>query len=132
MAKKKWARYGDGWWKIRTIRSTLKTQGYCKRVWLWALRYCLPYAKVKLNPHYEPMKDGPWLLGVDSCHLQNYNPLLNSQDDKDIAKPLRWVKANTGMAEIVPAWKLADVLHSEEFTIQREKYGRDIDSRKSI
>jgi hypothetical protein len=101
-------------------------------VWINPGLLRLPYAKVELNPHYDPMKYGPWLLGIDSCHLQNYNALLNSNDDKDIAIPLRWVKANTGMAEIVPAWKLADVLHSEAFTIQRERYGRDIDSRKSI
>jgi hypothetical protein len=98
-------------------------------VWINPCLPRLPFAKIEVPKSYSPSKYGPWLLGVDCCHLTNYERVLNSQSEKDFAKPERWVKMNTGMACVAPAWGLADLLNIEEFEMQRkadeEKIVRD-------
>jgi hypothetical protein len=81
----------------------------------------LPHARIKYNPSYDPMSYGPWLLGVDSWHVQNFERILSSQNDKDFAVPAGWVKVHTGMAGVVPAWDLADLLNTEELRMQRRR-----------
>jgi hypothetical protein len=67
---------------------------------------------------------GPWLLGVDCAHLPLHRPVF--QRDPDTDKILDdetnfRVDANTGIAAVIPAWRLADVLNSKPFQRERER-----------
>jgi hypothetical protein len=67
---------------------------------------------------------GPYLLGIDWCHLQSeaYVKIGVDSSGKDIEHPERWfVRQNSGMAGVIPAWKIADVLKSEELMEQRRR-----------
>jgi hypothetical protein len=74
---------------------------------------------------------GPWLLGVDSCHIHSFEPVLNSQNPEDKAEPPRWVKTHTGMAEVVPAWKLYELLNSPVLVEQRHQEDEAITRNKT-
>ena len=57
------------------------------------------------------MSHGPWLLGIDWGHINDWAPVCR-EDGKPVnsnPKALQ-VKLNTGMAAVVPAWKLAQLL----------------------
>ena len=57
-----------------------------------------PYASSKLR-----------FLGVDWCHLPDWQPVM--QDDKRTpVVPPQWARGNTGMAGVVPAWKVTQLL----------------------
>jgi hypothetical protein len=62
---------------------------------------------------------GPYLLGIDWCHLCDTSPVT----DKDGKKlQYEWkVSQNTGMAGVIPAWKIAEVLDCEVFMKDRKK-----------
>jgi hypothetical protein len=65
------------------------------------------------------------LLGVDWCHLRQDWPVLDRSDrrvvdDDDV--PLGYhVRANTGMAGVVPAWKLQELLFVDELVAMRQR-----------
>jgi Trypsin-like peptidase domain len=61
---------------------------------------------------------GPWLLGVDWCHLNDWKPVCDAN-----GRPLGntqmppWdmqVGSNTGMMGLVPAWKLAEIFMTKD------------------
>jgi hypothetical protein len=62
-------------------------------------------------PHKIFMKHGPWLLGVDWGHINDWEPLRD-----EIGRPINpnpkaaQIRLNTGMMAVVPAWKLAEML----------------------
>jgi hypothetical protein len=64
--------------------------------------------------------NGPWLLGVDWGHMDDWYP-VKLEDRRTKHKDAIGVTHNTGMAYVVPAWKLSDLLHSEELKMQRKK-----------
>ena|SRR5208282_173947 len=67
---------------------------------------------------------GPYLLGIDFCHLQSKVPIATGVDNNgnDTAHPYGWfVRQNSGMAGVIPAWKIADILNCEEFMEKRRK-----------
>ena len=51
---------------------------------------------------------GPWLVGIDYCHIFNKEQVFNSETGDPI--PNMHVRSNTGMMGVVPAWRLADIL----------------------
>jgi hypothetical protein len=54
-------------------------------------------------------------LGVDWGHIMDCAPVL--EKDKKTGRSVetdRWVKLNTGMAAVVPAWRLAELIEQEE------------------
>ncbi len=57
---------------------------------------------------------GPWLLGVDWGHINDWEPIRNERGEpvNQTAPKAQHVKMNTGMAAVVPAWKLAELLDS--------------------
>ena len=60
-----------------------------------------------------PIQMGPWLLGVDYCHLRGDEHIWSRTTQKPVND--EWfVKSNTGMMGVVPAWKLADILNGAE------------------
>ena len=62
---------------------------------------------------------GPYLLGIDWCHLLRSSPVTDN-DGKALAYEWK-VSENTGMAGVIPAWKIAEVLNSEAFMKDRQK-----------
>jgi hypothetical protein len=56
---------------------------------------------------------GPWLLGIDHCHLSANEPIREKPMGR-IIKPDWYVKNNTGMMGVVPAWKLAQMFEMPE------------------
>jgi hypothetical protein len=57
---------------------------------------------VKWDGAKQLMSASYWLLGIDWCHL--HDPIT---------------KANTGMAGVIPAWKIMDIIHSGPLAQQR-------------
>jgi hypothetical protein len=72
-----------------------------------------------LSPYRQGMH-GPWLLGIDWSHLSNFHRVL---EENRITKksPAEWVETNTGMAGVIPAWRIKQLLDLEEFQVQREE-----------
>ena len=61
------------------------------------------------------MQVGIRLLGIDWCHLSTYEPVLEKDSENRFEKINgQFVRSNTGMAGVVPAWKLKELLNSEE------------------
>jgi hypothetical protein len=61
---------------------------------------------------------GPWLLGVDWGHIQDWEKVYESDEKTTVAG--KWkVKVNTGMAGVVPAWRLLALLNCEQLKMQR-------------
>jgi hypothetical protein len=58
------------------------------------------------------LSHGPWLLGVDWGHINDWSPVRNA-----VGEPINpgqpdnmQVRMNTGMMAVVPSWKLAELL----------------------
>jgi Trypsin-like peptidase domain len=76
-------------------------------------------------------KPGPWLLGVDWCHISNYEPIFESEGGKRTRRADLVARSNTSMAGVIPAWLLMDLLNAEEFVKQREEDDRAATQQKS-
>lgn len=64
-------------------------------------------------------RKGPYLLGIDWCHIHRPSYVLN-RDGKKIDE--RWyVEENTGMAGVIPAWKITEILNCEELAVARRQ-----------
>jgi len=72
---------------------------------------------------------GPYLLGIDSCHLHTIEP-IRDKNGRVIPEGLT-VRTNSGMAGVIPAWKIADLLNGEELTEMRRHEDAKITSRKN-
>lgn len=72
---------------------------------------------------------GPYLLGIDWCHILR-NAKILSRDGRPIDEGW-YVEENTGMAGVIPAWKIAEVLNGEELMAQRQKADEEITKRKA-
>ena len=60
------------------------------------------------------------LLGLDWCHPNTWEPVYE-KNQRDIV-PAGWVvKANSGMAGVVPAWKIGELLDEEIFLKFRQQ-----------
>jgi len=68
---------------------------------------------------------GPWLLGVDWGHIHDWERVYESNGITAVAEKLK-VRANTGMAGVVPAWRLRTLLDCEQLKKQREKTEAEI------
>lgn len=55
---------------------------------------------------------GPWLLGVDWCHLRTWDDVCDFAHEP--VKPPLVVSANTGMMGVVPAWKLDEIFETDK------------------
>jgi hypothetical protein len=61
---------------------------------------------------------GPYLLGIDWCHIHSTNIIRDSSGSP--VPDGSYVRENTGMAGVIPAWKIAEVINCEELTMQRK------------
>ena len=71
---------------------------------------------------------GPYLLGIDWCHIPRKASILN-RDGKRIDEGW-YVEENTGMAGVIPAWKIAELLDSEELKMQRKVTDDEVTKKK--
>jgi len=55
---------------------------------------------------------GPWLLGIDYCHIPGKAPVISCITGKPIAD--MYVKSDTGMMGVIPAWRLTDILEGPD------------------
>ena len=57
---------------------------------------------------------GPWMLGIDWCHLLDWSPVCDASGqplNAKLAGPWdQQVKTNTGMMGVIPSWKLMEIL----------------------
>jgi len=82
------------------------------------------FGELQLTTYNHPMH-GPWLLGIDWSHLSNFHPVLK-EDRRTKKEPQEWVEINTGMAGVIPAWRIQELLNSEEFRMQRKEKDDEI------
>jgi hypothetical protein len=60
---------------------------------------------------------GPYLLGIDWCHLNRQSRVREKNGDE--SSEGYFVNENTGMAGVIPAWKIAEVLNCEKLVNSR-------------
>jgi hypothetical protein len=92
----------------------------------------LPRKSAKLGwPRLSPSGTfGPWFLGIDWGHLPLWKPVFG-QKAFDYPKDGHWVEQNTGIACVLPAWHIHDLLMNEEdFVKERQKDREALDRRK--
>jgi hypothetical protein len=65
---------------------------------------------------------GPWLLGIDWGHIHMYR----SVEENGEKRPDLRVDLNTGIACVLPAWKIMELLHVEELVKGRTKEDKRI------
>lgn len=67
-----------------------------------------------------------WLLGVDWGHMRSFEPVLKKHDDPHrhdlVPVNQEWmVPSNSGQAQVVPAWKLQELLDQEDMRMARRQ-----------
>lgn len=60
-----------------------------------------------------PMQLGPMLLGIDYCHIRWDEPIWSRVTKKPVNDDW-YIKSNTGMMGVVPAWRLLELLEGAE------------------
>jgi hypothetical protein len=78
---------------------------------------------------YYQHKHGPWLLGIDWSHIPNFKPVLE-KDAKTRVTPTELVEVNSGMAGVIPAWRIKEILELPELVMDRKKTDEEISQRK--
>jgi hypothetical protein len=63
---------------------------------------------------------GPFLLGIDFCHINRDAPVRIADGSK--MREGWFVEENTGMAGVIPAWKIAEIINCEELKMLRGEY----------
>jgi len=84
-----------------------------------------PHFMTPVNHPYNQPQHGPWLLGIDWCHIPNFKPVLE-ENRKTAIKPNRWVEVNSGIAGVVPAWHIQAVFELPELVMQRKETDKRI------
>lgn len=63
-----------------------------------------------------PIQLGPWLLGIDYCHIRSEEEIKNRKTGMSVNEDW-YVSSNTGMMGVIPAWKLAEMFNQLELKI---------------
>jgi len=70
----------------------------------------------------------PSLLGIDCGHIRYFDDVLDASGKPHL---LGWkVESNTGMAIVIPAWRLDDLLNVEELALQRKQKDEEYKKKK--
>ena len=75
---------------------------------------------------------GPWFLGIDWGHLPLFKPVYS---DPNGQYPIgdHYVEQNTGIACVLPAWHILDLLmKDEDFVKERKKDKEALDRRDGL
>lgn len=84
--------------------------------------YGSPYSPYMEETHSTSITDlvgQPSLLGIDCAHVLSYDKVVDA-GGKPLEHGLK-VASNTGMAIVIPAWRLMDLLDTEELVTQRKQ-----------
>ncbi len=74
---------------------------------------------------------GPWLLGLDWCHLHTKEPVREKgTDDPEIGEGW-FVYSNSGMAGVIPIWKLDELLDIDELRESRNRTEQQLMEEKA-
>ena len=84
------------------------------------------WVPISIKPSFAVMG----LLGIDWCHISDFNDVLEG-DRKTKASGHLVVRGNTGMAGVIPAWKITDMLNSERFSKLRREDDEKISKMNS-
>jgi hypothetical protein len=60
----------------------------------------------------------PVLLGIDCAHLPFWTPVCGKRDRRSAVADA-WVESNSGIAVVVPAWRILNVLNQEHLVEER-------------
>lgn len=71
---------------------------------------------------------GPFLLGVDFCHIHRKATVRERNEAK--SQEGWFIKENTGMAGVIPAWKIAEILNGEELETMRREDDRKLTEKR--
>jgi hypothetical protein len=72
-------------------------------------------------------KAGPFLMGIDFCHLFNKDPVVSDASGKQAND---WhVRSNTGMMGVIPMWRIMDVIDSPKMKGLRDQLEDEIKKR---
>lgn len=81
---------------------------------------------------------GNFLLGIHCAQIKGrLTPIIERRESQATGeasyKPSEqfYVRPDTGMAVVIPAWKLSEILHSETLETQRKKEDEDRERRVS-
>lgn len=86
------------------------------------------------------MRIGPWLVGIDAGNFPFYYPVyevtrgrggevIDRKNTKNTPRELQ-AKSHSGVAYVVPAWKIQELLDREEFVMQRKRDDEAITEHK--
>jgi hypothetical protein len=86
-------------------------------------------ATKRVHFSYDPANDWHMLLGIDCGHSLDKDTALYHESDAD--NPLEGYKIeyNTGLAIVIPAWKLQETIDSPEATKMRDEDKREYQKR---
>jgi hypothetical protein len=91
-----------------------------------------PFIAPPSHPYRQGLH-GPWLMGVDWCHLKTFGPVLERDQlgEPQQSRPRRYVELNSGIAGVIPAWKIQEVLDLPELARKRRELDEQI-SRERV
>jgi hypothetical protein len=72
---------------------------------------------------------GPWLLGIDCAHVPLWRPVYEN-DRKTRTQQGYHIDANTGIACVIPAWRILELLNDKELVRARRRDDTEIAKRK--
>lgn len=85
------------------------------------------------NRPWSQERFGPWLLGIDWCHINSFEEVRDDDPPRyTISKPAKWVKSNTGMAGVIPAWRVMQLLNRPDFVAKRQKEDAERTENKKV
>jgi hypothetical protein len=73
-------------------------------------------------------KAGPFLMGIDCCHIFNRDPVINAITGEPM--PNLYVRSNTGMMGVVPMWRIMDIVDGREMKLLRDTMEKEVKRTK--
>lgn len=84
-----------------------------------------PFARRPNKNTVESRAYGPWFLGVNWGHLNEWKPVCDSSG-RPLGNPPMKVGLNSGMMGVVPAWKLIDMLKHPKAIAGRRRREKEV------
>jgi len=75
-----------------------------------------------------PQLIGPWLVGIQCGSFPFYYPVVHKGTERQVED--YEAKSHSGVAAVVPAWKLEELINSEECVMARKKADEEISQKK--
>ena len=88
-------------------------------------------AQEPVHAPYDPANDWHMLLGIDCGHSLDKDATLYHEDSADKPLPDYKIEYNTGLAIVIPVWKLQDIIDSPEATKMRDEDKREYQKQRA-